>query len=196
VAESVLGNQVPVRGNVLTVAFGRAVLRLLGWRLQVEVPNVPKAVVILAPHTSGWDFVIGMAAALALGLHAHWLGKHTLFRWPFGGFFRWLGGMAVDRSAAHGVVLEIDAAFRRSGRLFLALAPEGTRRRAAWKTGFYHIARSAGVPIIPAFLDYGHRVVGTFPPLEPGTDMAADLARLRVLYAGVQARYPERFANL
>jgi len=184
----------PVWGGATSRALGRAALRILGWRIEGEVPDVPRCVVILAPHTSNWDFVVAMATLLALGLRAHYLGKHTIFRGPFGRLLRWSGGLPVDRAAPGDIGERAAAMMRAADRMFLALAPEGTRRKVQhWKTGFHRIAITAGVPIFPAALDYRTRTVRLFPLFEPGPDYAADLGRLRSLYLAAMARHPESF---
>ena len=116
-------------GNPARRALGRLVLRIAGWTIAGDVPAEPKFVAIVAPHTSNWDFVIGVAAMFALDLRVRWLGKHTLFRWPLGWLLRALGGQPVRRDAPQGVVAEVADAIRAEPRFILALAPEGTRRR-------------------------------------------------------------------
>ena len=189
-----LGEAVPSRGNRLSRAAGRATLALLGWRFEGHVPNVPRAVVIVAPHTSNWDFVVGIAAMLALGLDARWIGKDTLFRPPFGPLLRWLGGTPVDRDAPEGVVEEVVRRLQRADRLFLALSPEGTRRKVErWKTGFHRIARHAGVPIWPVAFDYRRKAVVLMPPFMPTDDLEADVRSLRASFSGDMARHPDQF---
>lgn len=187
--------QLPRWGNACTQALGRAVLRAFGWRLEVRLPDVPKLVVIAAPHTSNWDFVFALAAILALRVRVHWFGKHTLFRWPFRRILTALGGIAIDRSAAIGVVRQTTQQFAAHERLLIGLAPEGTRSLAPhWKSGFYQIALAAGVPIVPAYLDYRTRTIGLGPTLHPSGDYAADLETLQSFYRGVTARHPQNFA--
>lgn len=164
-------------------------LRLLGWRIAGDVPELPKFVIIGAPHTSNWDFVIAIAAKLALQLDVLWLGKDTLFRRPFGALMRALGGMPVDRGASHNVVAAIVHEFATRDRLVLGLAPEGTRRRVArWRTGFYHIAHRAGVPIVPVALDWGSRTLAIGAPVGTTGDAERDIATLRARFAGVRGR--------
>jgi hypothetical protein len=119
-----LGSAVPRRGNRPLVLLGRGVLAVLRWRVEGDVPNLPKFVVAVAPHTSNWDFVIGAAAMFALDLHLAFIGKHTLFRPPFGAVLRWMGGIPVDRSTHHGLVDDSVAAFSRMERRVLAIAPQ------------------------------------------------------------------------
>src|SRR5688500_6388849 len=122
---------------------GRFVLKVMGgWRVAGPFPDIPKAVVIAAPHTSNWDFIIGIAAKFDLELRVHWLGKHTLFRKPFAPFFRWLGGTPVQMTSSQGIVQQSVSMFENYNQYLLALAPEGTRKRVEeWKTGFYNIAK-------------------------------------------------------
>ena len=181
----------PLRGNRLTMGLARATLSLAGWRIDGELPREPKFVVIVAPHTSNWDFLLGVTAKSALGLRVSWLGKHTLFRPPFDILLRWLGGIPVDRSAPHGVVGECIAAFSNAPKLVLGLAPEGTRKgESRWRTGFYQIAAGAGVAILPVAFDYGTRAVRLFPVLYPSGDLNVDLARLTSLYRDVRGKHP------
>jgi 1-acyl-sn-glycerol-3-phosphate acyltransferase len=185
---------IPRRRSAARRAVGRAVLRLLGWRLEGNLPDLPKFVVIVAPHTSNWDFVVGFAAYLAIEIEASWLGKHTLFRWPVGPVFRYFGGIPVVRTQATNVVdLHVEE-FRRREQLVFVIAPEGTRKRIpAWKSGFYRIAVGAGVPIVPVALDFGARVVRFFPPVTPGGNYDADLALLRAHFHAGMARHPANF---
>jgi 1-acyl-sn-glycerol-3-phosphate acyltransferase len=151
-------------------------------------------VLIVAPHTSNWDFPIGLMAMFALNLRGVFLGKHTLFRWPFGGIMRWLGGAPVDRSSAHNVVYQTIALIRGNERLVLVVSPEGTRKKLPkWRTGFYYVAQGAGVPIVPIAFDYSTRTFRVFPPLVPGEDRDADFAVLRAHFDATMARYPAQY---
>jgi len=186
-----LGSEIPRRGNAAVRAFGRWLLRLLGWRVEGEMPNLPKFVAAVAPHTSNWDFVVGAAAMFALDLKIEFIGKHTLFRGPLAPVMRWMGGIPVDRSSAHGVVGEAVAAFARVDRRILAIAPQGTRRPVPrFKTGFLHIARGAGVPVMLAAFDYDARVIRFGPTLEIGEDIEAERARIEALFAPIRGRHP------
>lgn len=170
-------------------ALGHGVLALMGWRVTGEIPNIPKLVLIAAPHTSNWDFVVGVAAKLALRLEVMWLGKDTLFRWPLGGIMRRLGGRPVDRSASHDVVKDVVREFERRERLVLALAPEGTRKRVErWRTGFYHIAHAARVPIVPVALNFGEKEIQIGPMFTTTGDVDADIRALQQRFAGVRGR--------
>jgi 1-acyl-sn-glycerol-3-phosphate acyltransferase len=165
-----------------------------GWVIRGEVPPEPKFVAIVAPHTSNWDLVVCVATMFALGLHIQWFGKHSLFRPPLGWLLRWLGGVPVRRDTARGVVGEMADTIRAEPRFILALAPEGTRRHVdEWRTGFYHIAERAEVPILPVALDWSRREVILDEPVRPAGDAAGDIARLRSRYRKEMARHPEGF---
>jgi 1-acyl-sn-glycerol-3-phosphate acyltransferase len=186
-----LGPQIPRRGSPGVVAFGRFALRLLGWRVEGEVPDLPKFVIAVAPHTSNWDFVVGAAAMFALDLRLSFLGKHTLFRGPLAPVMRWMGGIAVDRSSPHGVVGDAVAAFAQSERRLLAIAPQGTRSPVPhFKSGFLHIARGAGVPVMLATLDYGARVVRLGPTSAVGEDLESERARIEAFFAPIRGKRP------
>lgn len=188
-----LGDAIPRRGNALTRAIARFWLFVFRWRFEGDVPNVAKAVVIAAPHTSNWDFLLGMGVVFAVGVDVKWLGKHTFVRGPLGGVLRWLGGIPVDRRAPQGMVGRTIGEFARRERLLIGLAPEGTRKKVEkWKMGFYYIARGAGVPILPVYFDYGRRVVGFGPLVAPSGDVAADLEKIGSVYEGVVGRNPEQ----
>lgn len=187
----VVGASIPRRGGAVLRAFGRLVLRIIGWRMEGEIPDAPKLVIAVAPHTSNWDFVVGMGAMFALDLDLGFLAKHTLFRGPMGAAMRWMGGIPVDRASPHGVVGDAVAAFDRAERRLLAIAPQGTRRAGArYKSGFVHIARGARVPILLATLDYGTRCVRFGPTFLPGDDVEAELARVAAFYANVRGARP------
>ena len=173
--------------NAFTRWLGRTVLRLGGWRMEGEFPDIPKLVLIGAPHSSNWDGIWGLAAKLALGLDIKILGKNSLFKIPVMGLvLRRLGVIPVDRSAAHGVVEQSAVMIQRAPKFWYGLAPEGTRKPVErWKTGFWKIAKAAGVPVLPAYFHYGRKVIGIGPAFELGDDMAADLARIRQWYRGV-----------
>jgi len=157
-------------------------------------PDISKFVVIVAPHTSNWDFVVGLLAYLAIEVDASWLGKDSIFRWPFGPILRGFGGIPVDRASPHNVVQLSIAEFNRRDQLVLALAPEGTRRRVpSWRSGFYHIAVGARVPIVTAALDFGHRELAVGPTYQPTGDYTADIAILAGRFSAIAARRPELY---
>lgn len=182
--------------NPLLRSTSRQVLRLLGWRVEGALtPQAARCVVIAAPHTSNWDFPMMMLAAFALGMRVRWLGKASLFRFPFGSAARWLGGIAVQRDRSNNLVgASVQALRAAPGGLQLVIAPEGTRSRTTqWRTGFHHIARGAGIPIQLSYLDWGQRRCGLGPLVEPGDDVDADLARIRAFYAPIKGRNADQF---
>jgi 1-acyl-sn-glycerol-3-phosphate acyltransferase len=151
-------------------------------------------VLIVAPHTSNWDFPVGLFAMLALRLDGHFIGKHTLFWWPFGVFLRAIGGIPVDRSAAQGVVDNAARALRQTERFVFVVAPEGTRRKSQkWKSGFYRIAMAAGVPILLVAFDWSRKVIRMGPLLEPTGDYERDLPLVQSHFSARMARHPENF---
>lgn len=176
-----------VKPNAFTRWLGRTVLRLGGWRMEGAFPDLPKLVLIGAPHSSNWDGVWALGAKLGLGVDVRILGKHSLLAVPLlGPVLRRMGIVPVDRSAAHGVVEQSVALIRRHAKFWYGLAPEGTRKPVErWKTGFWKIAKAAGVPILPAYFHYGRRILGIGPLFHPGEDMAADIARIQAWYRQV-----------
>lgn len=182
---------VPVLRNILCL-LAILFLKMIGWRKEGSLPHIPKYVIILAPHTSNWDFFIGLAIAFALKLRAHWLGKDRFFRWPFRGVIRWLGGIPIDRSHSSDIVAQMVQVFKERAKLTIALAPEGTRKKVTyWKSGFYHIALGANVPIVLAFLDYIRKAGGIGTVFNPTGNMEADMEYIRTFYATVTGKYPE-----
>lgn len=170
----------------------RAALRLTGWRIEGALPDIPRAVVVVAPHTSNWDFVIGIAAVFALGVRVAWLGKHTLFSGPLGPLMRALDGVPVDRTRPGRAVEAAVGRLGESPRMLLGLSPEGTRRPVPrWHRGFSHIAAGAGVPIVPAALDYRARRIRLGIPIAPAGDAEVDLERLRSFFVTTVPRNPD-----
>jgi 1-acyl-sn-glycerol-3-phosphate acyltransferase len=160
------------------------ILRTAGWHMEGTLPDRPKLILIAAPHSSWWDGVWGLLFRSALGADVSFMAKRELFPGPLGWVLRRLGGMPIERSGAHGVVEQMTARFAERERLWLGITPEGTRKRVTkWKSGFWHIARAAGVPILPVYFDYPTKTVGIGPLHEPSGDLAADVARLRAFYA-------------
>jgi len=167
---------------------------MAGWRYKGEIPNYPKMIIIVAPHTSNWDFYYGIATVLCLKTRIYWMGKHTLFRFPIKSLLRWLGGIPIDRQAAVGVVEHMVKLFRERPSFVLVLAPEGTRKRVTkWKSGFHYIATKANVPIVMAYIDYARKEVGIGPALKPTGDKVKDFQEIARFYADKTARKPEQF---
>ena len=170
--------------------LGRAILRAGGWRMVGALPDLPKVVLIAAPHSSNWDGLWGFAAKLGMGVKLSILGKDSLLRIPvLGALLRWQGVIPVDRSAAHGVVDQAAEAIRNAERMWYTIAPEGTRKWVdRWKPGFWHIASRAGVPVVPAYFDYASKTIGIGPPFVPGVDMHADIAGIQRWYRPYRGR--------
>lgn len=171
----------------------RLVLSLAGWRTEGRLPQIPKFVLVGAPHTSNWDLPFTLLMAFAFRARIHWMGKTDIFRWPFTGFFRWLGGIPVQRSQSDNLVEQSIQQFQRNDHLILTIAPAGTRKHVMrWKSGFYHIARGAGVPIVLGFLDYRRKTGGFGPLVYPTGDIAADMQTIRAFYDGVAGKNPHQ----
>jgi 1-acyl-sn-glycerol-3-phosphate acyltransferase len=189
---------VQLRGSRLA----RALLQLLGWRLMWDGLPARQGVLAVYPHTSNWDFPVGLLAKWAIGIPVAFWGKHTLFRPPlFGRWMRWIGGVPVDRANPRGVVPDMvsrmRAARERGEFLWLALAPEGTRAAGAgWRSGFYRVAVEAGVPLGLVHLDFGRRRVGVHSALQLGGNAETDMAEIARRFAGVRGCRPERAAPI
>lgn len=178
--------------GLISYWIGRLVLTLMGWKVEGEIPRGNKFLLIGAPHTSNWDFPVGIAATYLLRLRVHWVGKHTLFRRPYGGLMRWLGGIPVDRGHPSGVAAQLARQLQAADRMVLAITPDGTRsRRKYWKSGFYRIALAAGVPLLCGSLDYASKTARIGLCFVPTGDIAADMARIRAFYADVAGAHPE-----
>ncbi len=177
-------------------AFSLAFLKLKGWKLDGALPpNQSKCVLIAAPHTSNWDLPYTLMVAFALRLNIYWMGKQQIFRWPFGGLMRWLGGIAVNREQSTNLVAASAAALRAAdGPVQLIVPPEGTRAKTRyWKTGFYWIAHEAGVPIVMAYMDYQRKLSGLGPVFQPSGDIEADMASIKRFYAPFKGKNWRQF---
>ena len=163
--------------------FGRSLLRLGGWRVVGEIPDIPRLVLIAAPHSSNWDGIWGMAAKMALGFDVRVLGKDSLFWWPLSIVLHRLGVIPLDRANPRGVVEQAVQLIGNSPKLWFALAPEGTRKPVKeWKGGFLKIAHGAGVPVLMAYFHYPERVIGIGPLFHTTGDARADMAAVRHWY--------------
>ena len=180
-----------VKPNALLRWLGRAILRMGGWRMVGRLPDIPKLVLIGAPHSSNWDGVWGFAAKMAMGLDIKILGKDSLFRVPLlGAALRRLGVIPVDRSAAQGVVEQAAAMIAQAEKFWFGLAPEGTRKPVdRWKPGFWRIAKAADVPVLPAYFHYPEKIIGIGEPFRLSDDMNADITRIRTWYRPWQGKH-------
>ena len=177
-------------------ALALGFLRLKGWKVEGSLPpEAIKSVFIAAPHTSNWDLPYTLMVALALRLNICWIGKSSLFRWPFGPLMRWLGGIAVDRDKNSNLVAaSAQAIIDADGPLQLVVPAEGTRGKTRhWKTGFYFIALQARVPIVLAYMDYERKVSGLGPIFRPSGDVEADMAEIKRFYAPIKGRRSAQF---
>ena len=185
----------PQRGNAFSRALGKGFLGMFGWRLVDPFPNVPKAVVIGGPHTSNWDGIFTFAAMIQIGLDAHLMIKASAVSGVHGPLLRWMGALPIDRSKAGGVVEQSVEQFDGRERFVMVVAPEGTRSSAEqWKTGFYHIAHRAGVPIVLATADYQKKEIAFPAVVMPSGNMAEDIALIQSYYAKVEPCHPERLS--
>ncbi len=171
-------------------------LKVLGWKVEGRPPKCSRYVLIGAPHTSNWDFVLTISASLILGVRINWLGKVSLFCGPLRPIMCWLGGIPVNRERRNGIVGQTVSAFRSNRRLIITLAPEGTRSHVTrWKTGFYHIAREANVPIVLGYLDFKRKTVGIGPSFRPTGDLERDMAAIQHFYHDITGKHPEKFCE-
>jgi len=174
-----------------------ALLRACGWTASLTWPPEPHGLVLVYPHTSNWDFVVGMLFRVGSGLPVHWMGKDSMFRWPFRGLLRSLGGVPINRRERQGVVGALQAEFARSDWFWVVVAPEGTRSHTDHlKSGFYQLALAANVPIGLGYFDYGRRRVGIDVYVRMTGDEARDLETLRSYYADKRARVPAQAGTI
>lgn len=174
--------------------LSKLILKIGGWRLQGEPPAADRWILLAVPHTSNWDLLWLLTMGMQYNLKLYWMGKNTIFRWPFGTFFKWLGGIPINRKAREGVVQQVSKAFSEHEKMVLVIPPEGTRSRTEyWKSGFYHIARQANVPIALAMLDYGNKVGGFGPTIMASGDIEADMAIISTFYEPMKGKYPDQF---
>jgi 1-acyl-sn-glycerol-3-phosphate acyltransferase len=182
--------------NTILRASSIAFLKLTGWKVEGSLPaGVTKCVLIAAPHTSNWDLPYTLMVAFALRLNVYWMGKASIFKPPFSGVMRWLGGIPVQREQSNNLVAaSAQAIVDFDGHLQLAVPPEGTRSKSRyWKTGFYYIAQTAQVPIVMAYMDYGQKRSGLGPVFQPTGDIDKDMAEIKAFYAPMQGKHTDRF---
>lgn len=191
-----LPERVPQYRSMWRRAFGLFGMTALGWRVEGSPPNIPKCILAIAPHTSNWDFIVGIFAYFALQIRASWLVKHTALQGPWGPLGRYLGGIGIDRKRAGDVAGQLAKEFSRREQLVLAITPEGTRQRVVeWKRGFHNIALAAQVPIVPVAIDYSQKAIRFFEPFMPQADYAADLVKLQSHFTATMAFDPTKYAT-
>jgi len=190
-----------MRHTIFNTPVLKAVLRVisllfiksLGWKTIGPLPVASKYIIIVAPHTSNWDLFYGAIVALALNLDANFMAKKELFRWPFGPLMEWLGGVPIDRTSSGHTVEQVVRRFKEKESFVLAIAPEGTRRKVKyWKSGFYHIAESARVPILLGFLDYARKTGGAGPLIMPTGDIDHDMQIISAFYSQITGKHDDK----
>lgn len=195
-SQSVSGNHLPLWKGTWYKKICRYILCKAGWQIRGELPDLPKLVVIVAPHTSNWDFILGLLTMFSIGFKAHWLGKHTIFHWPLGKILRKIGGIPVNRTVSHGVINTAVTAFQENEKFVLGMAPEGTRKRVEkWKMGFYYIARKANVPVVLAYLDYKEKVIGFGRTVYLTEKMSDDIKMILSFYRNITPKYKDLFST-
>lgn len=168
------------------------ILRVGGWTPVGKMPDVPKAVIIAAPHTSNWDGFWGLVYKVSIGADIHFFAKKSVFWFPLGTLLRALGGIPLDRSRAGSAVKQAIDMFEEQNNFYFALAPEGTRTKTpGWKSGFYRIAEGAKIPVYLGFLDFGRKRLGIGRRVDLSGDQDVDLAVFRDFYADIEGRWPE-----
>jgi 1-acyl-sn-glycerol-3-phosphate acyltransferase len=180
----------PRRHSKLVRALARGAMRIGGWRMAGAFPDLDKVVMIAAPHSSAWDAIWGLLVKVGLGLDIKFMAKQELFWWPLGNLLRALGGLPTDRHAPNGVVGQMVQRYRDSEKFWMVLAPEGTRKRVEkWKTGFWHVAVGAGVPVVCVYFHYPERIVGIGETMTMSGNLDADMARIREYYKPFQGKH-------
>ncbi|MBU3916998.1 lysophospholipid acyltransferase family protein [bacterium] len=176
--------------------IAKLVLKLSGWKADGVLPKNEKFVLIAAPHTSNWDLPMMLLFAFHFKLKIYWMGKESIFKKPFKTIFQWMGGIPINRSKSNNVVEQSIQQFEKHESLVLTVPPTGTRSRVRkWKSGFYHIANGANVPISLGFLDYKRKIGGLGPLFYPTGDIEADIKEISKFYINITGKYPETSKN-
>lgn len=184
-----MNHLVPRRQGKFSVSVGKFVLKALGWKLVGQLPEQKKFILAVAPHTSNWDFIVGFSAMLALDLRTHFMGKASIFVWPFKGLLTRMGGIPIYRDKAHGVVQQMVSHCNNSEQFVLGLAPEGTRSKTKeWKSGFIHIAHQADIPVVPVSLHFDSKEVKFQPAMNISADTEQELQRVKQCFDGACAK--------
>jgi len=186
----------PKRKNAFLKFLAKIYFSLFRWNVKGKIPDVEKAVVVVAPHTSNWDFVHLLMFSFLVEVKVSWFGKHTIFRKPFGRLFKYFGGVPVDRSKHHSFVDKMVEEFEKREKFILALSPEGTRSPVKkWKSGFYYIASRLNIPVVLVGLDYKTKTINFLPPLYFDSSLGKEeaLRKVKNLFSTFTAKYPEKF---
>lgn len=191
-AKTAMSPSLPRRGNAFTQLIGRLLFTLLGWRIEGQLPDVPKLVIVGAPHTSIWDAALAVGFFFITGLDCRWMVKKEACEHPLGGLMRWLGAIPVNRQAPGDLVRQVIDEVNRSQKFVIVLTPEGTRKKVArWKTGFYRIALAAGLPVTLAYADFSRQVVGFGPTYHLNGEMEKQIEEMRAYYRNIPGKNPE-----
>jgi 1-acyl-sn-glycerol-3-phosphate acyltransferase len=186
-------SQLPQGGNRFSEWLGTTLLKITGWKVKGQLPDIPKVVIAVGPHSSNWDFFLGVAVLFYLRIKIRFLGKHTIFKPVFKQLLEWIGGMPVDRRNSSGVVKQVAQHFEQNEKMILALAPEGTRSPVfPWKTGFLAIAYHANVPVLLIGFDFKNKDVVIGPLFTPSGVTSADMKKVYQFYQGIPAKYPHK----
>lgn len=181
----------PSNQKTFSSFIGLTVLNFLGWKVVGQLPDKSKFVAAVAPHTSNWDFVIGIAAVLSMNLRIRFMGKKSIFVWPFKLILESWGGIAIDRNAKQGIVEQMVNQFQQNEQLVLGIAPEGTRKKTSqWKSGFLHIAYQANVPVVPVSLDFSKKELRFHPEVIIGSDIDKELMKFKTIFSNICAKNP------
>jgi 1-acyl-sn-glycerol-3-phosphate acyltransferase len=192
-----IGPRFPRRPNAFLKGCAHFAFWISGWKVTGELPDEPKLVIISAPHTSNWDFVVGLLATFILELRVHWIGKHSIFIGLFGVILRRIGGIPVRRDRPGTLIQDVLQGFREHDQFVLGLSPEGTRSWVEhWKRGFHLIARKANVSVLPASIDFGRKEVHMGPVFKPTADAQADIEQLLVYFSAFEPKQPEKFRSV
>ncbi|KAA3610000.1 MAG: glycerol acyltransferase [Calditrichaeota bacterium] len=183
--------------NPISRLFAKVVLKLIGWKVDFKIPEEKKFLLISEPHTSNWDLPLMLIISIVIGRQLNWAAKDNLFKGLHGKYLRWLGGIPVNRRSRTKFTDQIIEIFNKSEKLIFVIAPSGTRSFTEfWKSGFYHIANGAKIPIAFGFLDYGNKVGGIKPGFLPSGNMEEDFKLIRKFYDGMKGKIPENFGPI
>lgn len=182
------------RRNKFSRWLGVTVLKILGWRIEGKIPNLKRLIVIGAPHTSNWDFVLAMGTILGLNLRMRWMAKHTIFKPGITWFMEWLGGIPTDRNTPRMVVDHVARLAEKENGVIIGLTPEGTRKKVEkWKTGFLRIAKALDCPILMVGLHFPNKIITLGEVFYPSGDNDSDLINIKNYYEQFRGRHPSQF---
>jgi len=177
--------------------ISKIILKLWGWKIEGTIPNFKKYIIIAAPHTSNWDLILLLLFKFNTGIKVNWFGKDTIFRKPFGGLMKWLGGIPIDRKSHHKTVDKFVDEFKKHNKLIILISPEGTRsKKKKWKTGFYYIAKIACIPIVLKYLNYKEKIIGIGPTFIPTENIHTDFKYFQDFYSDKIGKYPKKQSEI